>query len=523
MGCASAVRLMLQSCMLGHRHRARRTGDGYREGLRAAEGISAGPAFVLKVRDLDENDLAGIAGLARQPQARRRAVSRAQGVCRRTGTILAVVRGVEQGLDVEGLDDHRVQAAGLVKNCRSTGLAPGGSAGAVILDLEHALPKVDGRSVAVAVGIRHRLHEVERVRNITLTGVHNQDLSVVMIRDVIVPDVRALRLREGHMTEGRGIGIRIHADREVHLFTNSPFDDVAALVQQNLAALAVRRFWIHGVQPGAHASSRQFNRVTNATSAVRPEVRISKVVAEICRGATDAVAFNRNRTRIVHRRLVDNQRTHFRARAQTYCRAVVLNGKDAFAQIERSGNHIPVSVDHRGFQQNCSTHRVKPRSIVGVGGVGVPDVFILHEGDNASIRIDHDSKVYEIAAVDLADDVVPVHSQQDRGALTVTVGLCLGIRSIQGVKPGSNRTSYLCLQLQRIIYIAGTVRTITTCIIKISGEIGGQDMNSVTTVTTAHYSIRKSDLKLIRNASRNRAIIILTNCNIVCPRSRKRV
>ena len=78
----------------------------------------------------------------------------------------------------------------LVQNQRASRRIDNNRIRAVVLDLEHAGAQIDRRRVRVAVGVRHRLHQLQQV------GVRQrQRRGVVVAAGVGVPDVEALAER----------------------------------------------------------------------------------------------------------------------------------------------------------------------------------------------------------------------------------------------------------------------------------------------------------------------------------------
>ena len=99
---------------------------------------------------------------------------------------------------------------------------------AVVLDREHAGAQIDRRRVAVAVGIGHRLHQLQQV------GVRQrQRLRIVRAARVRVPQIVRRVVGERHHARRR-----VDLDGEVVGAAGRAGDHVAGLVEHDLRALA---------------------------------------------------------------------------------------------------------------------------------------------------------------------------------------------------------------------------------------------------------------------------------------------
>ena len=142
----------------------------------------------------------------------------------------------------------------------------------VILDLENAPAEIDRGRSRVAVGIRHRLHELQQIGQ---RGAQRR--RVVRIADILVPDV--LQLGERHLA-----GDRVDLDGEVVGSIRRSDDLAAVLVQENLGALAdavarrvlcIRRIQREQARPNVRAG--QLQRKGNVARAIGAEIRLPEV------------------------------------------------------------------------------------------------------------------------------------------------------------------------------------------------------------------------------------------------------
>ena len=268
----------------------------------------------------------------------------------------------------------------LVQNQRVRRIDHNSRVRAVVLDREHTRAQVERRSVGVAVGVRHRLHQSQkrRIRQ-------RQRLGIVMVAGVVVPDV-------GNTREGHHARRRVDLDGEVGGRADRAGDQVAGLVEHDLRALAnpvavnrarVRR--IQRKQTRSHVRTSQNQRIGHAASTVGAKGRHRRKIArEVRRRRHNAVATRSNRALVQYdrrRRRIDHDRI----------RRVVVD-----IDRKHAVNEIPIGVRHAIIDRDRRWQVVfiKPRRVNDRGA-------LLHQV-RASGRIgDRDGENWDSVLKDL--------------------------------------------------------------------------------------------------------------------------